>query len=177
MLLFDFLKFFFENFFVKNWRFFFLIFFSLLLTSFYIKNSKNVYLLYKKKYPHFNMHFLPFQNSLFSQCKKWKIEKIEFFVPIVCTPKIFLWDNSLMLCCSPKIFSWCLNTFWISKILFKKHFPEKKAIMIPQKFREKKFWKKSGNPNIWPIGRNRPNIFGGQICGYYADMPHKYLVI
>ena len=117
-------------------------------------------------------YFLPKKSEI---SKHEKSKKLNIFVPFVCTLKIFSWDNSLMLCCSPKIFSWFFDTFWVSKISPKKNFPRKKA--IPQKFREKKFWKKSKNPNIWPIGRNRPNIFGGQICGYYADMQHKYLLI
>ena len=158
-----FLKFFFENFFVKNWRiFFFLIFFSLLLISFHIKNSKNMYLIYRKKYPHFNMHFLPFQNSLFSQCKKRKIEKIEFFCAYCVHTQNFLRDNSLMLCCSPKNFPWFFETFLVLKFLAKKFFSRKKGWTT--EISEKK--KKVKNGRFSPIGRNMGPIFWGSICGY-----------
>ena len=72
-----FLNFFFRKFFcqkiekTKFFPFFFLNYWP----SFVLQIQKTcVY-----SYPHFNMHFPLFQNSLFSQCKKWKIEKIEFF--------------------------------------------------------------------------------------------------
>ena len=146
---------------MKN-LFFFLIFFSLLLTIFHIKNSKNMYLIYRKKYPHFNMHFLPFQNSLFSQCKKRKIEKIEFFCAYCVHTQKNLWDNSLMLCCSPKNFPWFFETFLVLNFLAKKHFPEKKAGL--PKFRGEE--KKRENGRFSPIGRNMDPIFWGSIFGY-----------
>ena len=70
----------------------------------------------------------------------------------------FLWDNSLMLCCFQKMFRdvWTPSGYLNNSP--KNIFPEKKA--IPQKFRGEK------NRKIWPIGRNRPNIFWGQKLMY-----------
>ena len=117
-----------------------------------------MYLLYRKKYPHFNMHFLPFQNSLFSQCKKWKIEKIEFFCAYCVHTQNFLWDNSLMLCCSPKNFSWFFETFLVLKFLSQNFFPRKKGWTTEMSEKKKKYMK---NGLFSQIGRNMGSIFGG----------------
>ena len=84
--------------------------------------------------------FLLFQNSLFSQYKKWKIEKIEFFCAYCVHIKKFLGDNSLMLCCSPKNFSWFFETFLVLKILAKKNIFRKKG-STTEISGEKKKWK------------------------------------
>ena len=81
-----------------------------------------------------------FFNEKIWNCKTQKIEKIEFFRAFSVHTQIFLWDNSLMLCCSPKNFAWCFDTFWVSKILFKKKFSRKKGYTT--EIFEKKFLKK-----------------------------------
>ena len=120
-----------------------------------------MYLLYFFIYYHFNIQyytlFLLFQNSLFSQYKKWKIEKIEFFCAYCVHIKKILGDNSLMLCCSPKNFSWFFETFLVLKFLSQNFFPEKKG--GPLKCRGKKNEK-------WPIFANRPE-YGFNIWGVH----------
>ena len=112
--------------------------------------------------------------------KKWKNEvgKCAIFLPKNAKsqkPKNRkFWIFLCILCayskCFYKITFWCsvvLQLFFYDvwtrsrylKFELKNFPPEKKA--LPQKFRGKKFWKKSGNPKIWPTGRNRPNIFEG----------------
>ena len=102
------------------------------------------------------MHFCRFKIAYFPSAKNEKAKKLIFFVPIVCTPKTNLWDNSLMLCCSPKNFPWFFETFLVLKFLAKKNFSRKKAGL--PKFRGEK---KSGK---WPIFADRPehgsNIWG-----------------
>ena len=95
------------------------------MTKFRITNSKNMCLLLP---PILICIFPYFKIAYFPSAKSEKSKKLNFFVPIVCTPKIVLWDNSLMLCCSPKNFSWFFETFLVLKILAKKHFCRKKRL-------------------------------------------------
>ena len=103
--------------------------------------------------------------SLFFAFQNTKNRKNWIFLCLLCAHSKKFYETTLWCyVVLQKIFHDVLIRSGYLKFCSKKTFPEKKA--IPPKFREKKFWKKSKNPNIWPIGRNRPNIFGGQICGY-----------
>ena len=161
LLLFDFLKFFFENFFVKNWRIFFsLIFFLYYWPAIILEIQKSCIYSIERNTPILICIFLPFQNSLFSQCKKWKIEKIEFICAYCVHTQKNLWDISLMLCCSPKNFSWFFETFLVLKILAKKNIFRKKGSTT-----EISGGKKMKNGRFSPIGRNMDPIFGGPFLG------------
>ena len=117
-------------------------------------------------YYYFNMQyytvFLLFQNSLFSQYKKWKIEKIQFFCACCVHTQNFLRDKSLMLCCSPKFFSWFFETFLVLKIVAKKNFCRKKGRTTEISKRKKKM----KNGRFLPIGRDMGPIFWGSILVY-----------
>ena len=103
--------------------------------------------------------------SLFFALQNTKNRKNWIFSCFLCAHSKFIYETSLWCyVVLQNIFDAFLIRSGYLKFCSKKFFPEKKA--IPQKFRGKFFWKKSKNPNIWPIGRNRPNIFWGQICGY-----------
>ena len=139
----------------KTSKCFFWFFFNFLFwfcIKFHILKSQIMYLFYFFIYYHFNMQKYP----LF-KLKNTKNRKNRFFLCLLCAHPKKLWDNFLMLCCSHKFFLWFSDTFLIFKSLSQKIFSEKKA-RVP-KFRGKK------NQKIWPIGRNRPKIFGGKfVC-------------
>ena len=160
---------------------FFLIFLRSFCIKFHILKSQIMYLLYFFIYYHFNIQyytlFLLFQNSLFSQYKKWKIEKIEFFCAYCVHIKKNLGDYSLMLCCSPKNFSWFFETFLVLKFLAKKNIFRKKGSTteISKKKKKKKMKK-------WPIFADRPGygsyIWGAHFCvleGSSAQILHDLI--
>ena len=125
---------FFEVFFAekKNFSIFFKFFFVHFVSSFILQIQKTrVYV-----YPYFNMHFLPFQNSLFSHYKK---RKIEMFVPIVCTSKNNLETTLWCYVVLQKNFHDFLIRSGYPKFCPKKISPKKR--LYCRNFEKKKNWK------------------------------------
>ena len=71
---------------------------------------------------------MPFQNSLFSQCKKWKIEKIEFFCAYcVHTQKNFMRQLFDVMLFSKKFFMIFWNVLGTKIFVSKFFFPKKRV--------------------------------------------------
>ena len=159
-----FLKFFFKKFSSKIEEFVFsLIFFLYYWPAIILEIQKWCIYSIVRNTPILICIFLYFKIAYFPSAKSEKSKKLNFFVHIVCTPKIFLWDNSLMLCCSPNIFSWFFETFLVLKFLSQNFFSRKKGWTTEMsKKKKKKKWKMADfrkSAGIWVqyLGRS---IFG-----------------
>ena len=107
-----------------------------------------------KKIMRRNALFFFYQKPEIGKTKKSKFSDI--FVPFVCTLKIFCETTLWCYIVFQKNFRDVSRPFGHLKNSPKNVFPEKKAIVLF--FREKQ---KKKNRKIWPIGQNRPNIFWG----------------